>query len=418
MVRARPSGRRTRVVLAAMAVAAGVAVPAAALVPERVSVPPPLERAPEDALYVARQFEYTMTAHDVVYGEATNVAGERQQLLLDVYEPVGHDDEFRPVIVWATGGGFIRAGKENLYFAPWLLERGYVVVSINYRVRPDLPYAAMGILTAGPDAVVQARDAAQDAQHDMQAAVRWVRAHAADLRIDPTRIVAAGYSAGGIMALMAAFNEDDPGASGNPGWPSHVAAALGGGSGYAPVVQGTGLEPGDAPIAIFHGAQDTEVPMAAAVLPCALTTGVGNVCEAHVYPDETHNMSRPALWPDVAAESADFLWRRVITAPRTTTALTDVAAVGVGDHVEVHGRLVTGDGRPLVGERVLARATAGWAEAVTDDDGRFRAVVAAPDHGQSTGVLLRYEGRSTGSWLDGPPLAPASSTATAAWGAG
>ena len=405
--------------LAAIAIAMiAIGLPANAVVPQRVSAPPPVERAPADALYMARQFTYAKTAADVVYGRAVNVGGQVQELLLDVYEPVGYDEQFRPVIVWATGGGFIRAGKENLYFSPWLLERGYVVVSISYRIRPDLPYAAVNILTAGPDAVVQARDAAQDAQHDMQAAIRWVRANAADLRVDPTQVVAAGYSAGGIMSLMAAFNDSDPGSSGNPGWPSHIAAGVGGGSGYAPVVQGTGMSPGDPPIAIFHGAQDTEVPMAAAALPCGLTTAMGNVCEAHVYPGETHNMSRPTLWPDVAAESADFLWRRVINAPRTATQLVDVSAGGVGGSAQVLGRLADAVGKPLAGQRVLARATAGWIDAVTDGDGRFSVTVPAPDHGRSTDVLVRYEGHSTGNWLHGQPLAPTTTTVTATWGTG
>ena len=405
--------RSTVLVASAMALLA-LAVPAAMAETTPLAVPPPVERAPDDALYVKQQFSYSKTAEDVVYGSAPNVEGEIQDLLLDVYEPEGNDDPFRPVIVWATGGGFIRSGKENLYFSPMLMERGYVVVSISYRVHPELPYGFGGIVQAGPDAIAEFLDASRDAQHDMQAAVRWVRANAADLRVDPGRIVVAGYSAGGIMSLLAAYNSDDSGESGNAGWPSHVAAAVSGGGAYGPAVQGT-IEPGEPPVTILHGSHDTTVPLVGALAPCANAIAMANVCEARVFVGEEHDMRRPELWPDFARESADFLYRTVLSAARTQTQLLDTAANTRGETVTASGRLTTADGAPIAGARVLGRATAGWAEAVTDTSGEFVMLVDAPDHGRATDVVIRYEGSSTGSWLDGPAVAPTHTTVPASW---
>jgi acetyl esterase/lipase len=61
-------------------------------------------------------------------------------------------------------------------------------------------------------------------KHDAQAAVRWLRANAATYRLDPSRIAIGGSSAGAITAMMVSYNAVDPGSSGNPGYPSDVAA--------------------------------------------------------------------------------------------------------------------------------------------------------------------------------------------------
>jgi poly(3-hydroxybutyrate) depolymerase len=64
-----------------------------------------------------------------------------------------------------------------------------------------------------------------DAQHDAQAAVRWLRRHADQYRIDPERIAIGGTSAGAITALYVGNHAEDPGTSGNPefrsGCPGH-----------------------------------------------------------------------------------------------------------------------------------------------------------------------------------------------------
>jgi pectinesterase len=63
-----------------------------------------------------------------------------------------------------------------------MAERGYVAATISYRLSPEALY---------PAAIL-----------DAKAAVRWVRAHAADYGIDPHRIAIAGGSAGGQIAAL------------------------------------------------------------------------------------------------------------------------------------------------------------------------------------------------------------------------
>jgi acetyl esterase/lipase len=291
--------------------------PSPALAPPDDISTPTLGSAPSSGLYIDPVFDVSLTHDGIVYGQAVNVDGVLQDLVLNVYQPVGsHPDDtafesaHRPVIVWAPGGGFVyNRGRTRTYWMLDLVRRGYVVVSIEYRVRPDLPYAFSGFLT-DPARFVDLFEASRDGQHDMQAAVRWVRAHADDIGVDSDRIVAAGYSAGAVIALETAFDPDDPGTSGNPGYPSDVVAAISGAGYYVPGVMGS-IDAGEPPIMVLHGTNDTALPMLGSLIPCAATLALGNVCEAHLFPGEPHDV---ADWrgDEMLAFSVDFLYRHVI----------------------------------------------------------------------------------------------------------
>ena len=102
----------------------------------------------------------------------------------------------RAAIVFFFGGGW-RAGSME-QFAPqadYLATRGMVAARADYRVR-----SRHG---TGPDKCVE----------DAKSAVRWIRANAAKLGVDPGRIVASGGSAGAHIALCTGVIEglDAPG---------------------------------------------------------------------------------------------------------------------------------------------------------------------------------------------------------------
>jgi predicted esterase len=96
------------------------------------------------------------------------------------------------------------------------------------------------------------------------------------------RIAIGGTSAGAITALNVGYNADDPGDSGNPGFPSDVGAAV---SLSGAKLAGPPPAAGDAPALLFHGTADGLVPYAwatstvnqaqAAGLTALLTTWVG-----------------------------------------------------------------------------------------------------------------------------------------------
>jgi pectinesterase len=118
----------------------------------------------------------------------TNVTYARRgthDLQLDLYLPAGGSTSAAalPAIVFVHGGGWRAGVRAN--FAPMAIrmaERGYAAVTISYRLSPEALYPA--------------------AIHDAKAAVRWVRAHAAEYGIDAGRIAIAGGSAGGQIAAL------------------------------------------------------------------------------------------------------------------------------------------------------------------------------------------------------------------------
>lgn len=142
----------------------------------RVLVPAVLLTAVLPVPVMASKAEGIKVTRDVQYGKA---AGER--LLLDVYDPGGGG--LRPGLVAVHGGRWARGDKSGMP-AELFAKRGHVVFAPNYRLAPDHPYPA--------------------AVHDVETAVRWVRAHADEYRLDPGRIWALGGSAGGHLVAMLA----------------------------------------------------------------------------------------------------------------------------------------------------------------------------------------------------------------------
>jgi acetyl esterase/lipase len=127
-------------------------------------------------------------------------------LQMNMARPKVADTGPQPCIVCIHGGGF-RAGSRDSYNAQIvrMAERGYVAVTISYRLAPKHPFPA--------------------AIHDTKAAVRWLRANAKKYNIDPDNIGVTGASAGGTLAQMLGVTEgvkEFEGDGGNPEQSSRV----------------------------------------------------------------------------------------------------------------------------------------------------------------------------------------------------
>lgn len=145
---------------------------------------------------------------DIVFGKGGDV-----DLLLDVYHPAEGVAPKRLAIVHLFGGGFFTGSKNAGYIVndiKALAARGYTNVSANYRLQSQGKWPAQ--------------------IHDVKGAIRWTRANADRLGVDVDKIVVAGYSAGGMLALMAAGtngNAEFDGSVGTPGVSSDVNACIG-----------------------------------------------------------------------------------------------------------------------------------------------------------------------------------------------
>lgn len=107
------------------------------------------------------------------------------ELALDLYLPpettAADAKTPPPLLIWIHGGGWSEGGRGFCPLSP-LAKEGYAVASISYRLVPKALFPAQA--------------------HDAKAAVRWLRAHAADYGYDPAHIGVSGESAGGLLAAL------------------------------------------------------------------------------------------------------------------------------------------------------------------------------------------------------------------------
>ena len=128
-----------------------------------------------------------------------------REMKLDLYRP-SHGAGLFPGVVFIHGGAWTMGGKADFsHQAVYLAGKGYVCVSIEYRLSKEAPYPA--------------------ALYDSKAAVRWLRAHAKVYNVDSNKIAAVGGSSGGQLAAMLGTTSDArtmEGDGGNEGISSRV----------------------------------------------------------------------------------------------------------------------------------------------------------------------------------------------------
>jgi acetyl esterase/lipase len=191
-------------------------------------------------------------------------------LAADVYRPRGAGP-FPGMLVVHGGAWRMGARADLAVLAQRLAENGYTAVAIDYRLAPTYKFPAQ--------------------IYDCQAAVRWMRSHAGELKIDPKRIGGFGYSAGGhLVALLGTLDDKElrePGLPANapsarlqvvvaggapcdfrvlPGDSDRIAFWLGGTrdklpNEYRDASPASFITADDPPMYFFHGQQDLLVPV-------------------------------------------------------------------------------------------------------------------------------------------------------------
>ena len=251
---------------------------------------------------------------DIVYGR-----GGETDLRLDVYHPTG--PSLRTALVQLHGGGFTRGAKENIAAnCRAFAERGYTSFASQYRLAPDSHWPAP--------------------LQDVKAAIRWTRANAERLDIDPEKIVVAGYSAGAMLALAAAGSGDMPaleGDGGNPGVSSKVAACIA----YYPSAQRRRPASGEdalmgsdatdedyqhastisyastsVPTIFFHSTGDTTLPFEGSVKLFDAYRAAGTPVEMHIFDGLSHVFDRHPEFLAPTVELCDRFLDRLVVEPR------------------------------------------------------------------------------------------------------
>ena len=240
-----------------------------------------------------------------------------------VFTPPQHQaSDRRPAVLFFFGGGW-KGGTPGqlLPQSLYLAQRGMVAIPCDYRV-----LSRHGVTP-------------QDCLRDAKAAIRWARANAARLGIDPARIVAAGESAGGHLAaataLVPGFEEGahpetssmpnalvlfNPAvllspAEGHPGLLSEASLAS-----ISARTQGRPQEispyhfirAGLPPSILFHGTKDEAVPFPTVELFAKAMTAAGNRCELKAYEGQPHGFFNPGRGQGEPRAEANRYFHRTI----------------------------------------------------------------------------------------------------------
>lgn len=263
--------------------------------------------------------------------------------LLDVLVPPAEGPV--PAVVWIHGGGWLEGDRrcppptvplELLHGS--VLDAGLALVSIDYRHSLEAPFPAQ--------------------LHDVKAAVRYVRHHAAELGIDGERLGVWGESAGGHLAALAGLVRADahgtalegregvpdgdsavravvdwygvadleaflaeplPPLPGEPSYPDPVLTLLGGpederverARAAGPVTYAKGVTP--PPFLLIHGREDRVVPYSQSEALARALTDAGGEVTLRPVDGADHIFLGSAEIPGIVAHSVDFL-RRHLTA--------------------------------------------------------------------------------------------------------
>ena len=185
--------------------------------------------------------------NDVSFGETINYKGEKETLLLDIYSPVEIDAKNLPAIMWMHGGGFgpnyDKSQRYIVEIATRFAKRGYVCLSINYRVRENPKDDKTGTIN--------------DALEDAMKGLNWIRENSKKLGIDKSKIVVGGGSAGGQLGNNFCYRDGTK----DKKWDKSGIIAFVNLWGSPDESWGKySIDKNDPPMIIVHGTNDASVP--------------------------------------------------------------------------------------------------------------------------------------------------------------
>ncbi len=230
------------------------------------------------------------TRNDIPFSK---MAGET--LLMDAHIPDGKGP-FAAVIL-VHGGGWSNGSKQANFIKPLfpvLDSSGLAWFSIDYRLSPKHQHPA--------------------AAEDVEQAIRYVKTHARELRVDPNRLALMGESAGGhLIALVATHHQPDTGVAavvdfyGAFDLEAMIAAKKQVSKGFSDFLgvsdlseesraimrdasAATYVRPGLPPFLLIHGTADEAVPYEQSVNFCAQLKSAGDSCDLYTVPDGIHGV--------------------------------------------------------------------------------------------------------------------------------
>jgi len=237
---------------------------------------------------------YHMPGNELVLAATKFLYKKTHQEDMNLYllRPAGNSQKPRPAIVYFTGGAWVTGGVEfQIANAAWFWDHGIIGITADYRVKSRHGTTPMECI------------------RDAKSAVRYVRAHAKDLGIDPGKIIVAGGSAGGhIAACTVISGGDEPDEDLSVSSQANALVlhnpALGEGFGaefftehpeFSPILN---VHKGWPPTILSCGTVDGVTPFSVAQKFVRLMKEAGNICELIAVKDADHSCDWPVSNPN------------------------------------------------------------------------------------------------------------------------
>jgi len=173
------------------------------------------EEADKDESFTS-DFKTITVTKDIPYRE-----GESDAWKLDLAMPANFGSELRPALAIIHGGGWAFGSKSVDVYQKMMVayaQRGYVTINVEYRLTGEAKFPAC--------------------IEDVKCAIRWLRAHAEALQVDPDRIGSYGHSAGAHLSMMLAMVSDTASLEGDGGWDEYSSMVNVAGAGSPPTELG------------------------------------------------------------------------------------------------------------------------------------------------------------------------------------
>jgi triacylglycerol lipase len=257
-----------------------------------------------------------------------STVGDRE-LLLDAFIP--NEAGEHPAVLVVHGGAWRSGNRKQLRaYATTLASRGFVCFAIDYRLAPKHKFPAQ--------------------IEDCRTAVKWIRKNASQYKVNPDRVGAIGYSAGGhLVSLLATTGTPPSEKNGNVDTRIQVAAAGGAPTDFrwfpdngrwAEFWMGGNLtsekdkfqaassaafvDAGDAPLFFFHGSADELVPEAWTKACYFELKSAGVKTEFYSIANAGH--MRAAMDPKALQKACDFLASELVPESKSASSVAPKAS--------------------------------------------------------------------------------------------
>lgn len=275
-------------------------------------------------------FSELTVVQDLTYSANVPQGQKEKRYKLDLYFASGDSTNERPLIIWMHGGGFKFGSKEAASNKIWnrnFARRGYLSAAINYRRSKRKTLRSFEALAKS----------CYDAMQDLTMAIQYLKSNRRLFPFDTSRIILAGNSAGGMIALQSVYSSYDAIArlvnysdSNNKSTGYNLTNAVAVVNFWGAIFDPRWMQNTRVPIVSVHGRRDRIVPYSqngsglygsSIIHQKADSLGISN--ELKTFDGYGHELQRhfiPILrsgrtkrrWMSAANFAADFLYREIL----------------------------------------------------------------------------------------------------------